>query len=801
MKKTVILLLIFTFIISCLNLVSVAEGGDNDIKFNQYNALLSSTGITVLDGEFGESTGTDEEYYEVVVENGCVSSSGGNNNYIPENGYVIAAKGERYKNKLKDIQKGDYCIIDIENSVILIAGENYNPFYEKTVKFDKYNGTRTANTIVIYNSGETTGTNIWGNEACVDKDGFVISVGGNDNPIPEGGYVISAVGADRIAELNGAAAVGLQVKVDDSKKTVTFAYNQESLKASVRIKLEDAEKRLENAKKQYLLIDYQAAEERIEELRGYYATVCQGLEDGNVAKAVVFENNFNRYYNSLYLLLEETPVVEARAMWLRPSGLTSKAAVAERVSEIKKMGFNIICLELFYDSTFICPLPEDGYFIQSPTLNGFDLLQAFIEECAAQGMELHGWLPVYRVSYSTSTYYKESLAYKKPQWLCVSKKGVDYVSNEYGNGYFIDPANKEATEYLLSVYEYLLKNYKLDGLQLDYIRYPVATGEEFGYTELARKEFEEQYGKDPVNISNGGELWQEWVDYRSGHVTEMVKNIVALAKEHSPMTTVSCDVAPNLEDSKESHLQNAKLWMEEGLINMAFPMAYGTNVVEMYAGYTVEACGEDVFAYIGVGDYGADVFINQIIQSRNAGADGFAFFSYAQYVAGDYEDKIASTVLNTPALSPTFNCKKAAVAQLNAILKRLQLMSQAVDTRDLNAFTAKIDSILTDLADGKLSEKADEIIALGKEIPEFSDTTAEQVIKRDLKLLNKIAANSKDDHRTFVEVTENEESEDIGNASEFVFPAWGYAVGGVIALAIIGAVIVIADRKKKANKN
>ncbi len=800
MKKTVILLIIFTFIISCFNLVSFAESGDNEIKFNQYNALLSSTGITVLDGEFGKSTGTDEEYYEVVVENGSVASVGGNNNSIPENGYVIAAKGERYKNKLKDIQKGDYCIIDIENSVILIAGENYDPFYEKTVKFDKYNGTRTANTIVIYNTGETTGTNVWGNEACVDKDGFVISVGGNDNKIPEGGFVISAVGADRITELNSAAAVGLQVKVDDSKKTITFAYNQESLKASVRIKLDDAQARFENAKDKYLLIDYKAAEARIEELRGYYDSVCEGLENGNVAKAVVFESNFNRYYNSLYLLLEETPVVEGRAMWLRPSGITSKAAVAERISEIKQMGFNIICLELFYDSTFICPMPEDGYFIQNPTLNGFDLLQAFIDECALQGVELQGWLPVYRVSYSTSTYYKDSLAYKMPQWLCASKNGVDYVSNEYGNGYFIDPANKEACAYLLSVYEYLLKNYKLDGLQLDYIRYPVATGEEFGYTELARKEFEEQYGKDPINISNGGELWEEWVEYRGGFVTEMVKNIVALAKEHSPMTTVSCDVAPNLADSKESHLQNSKLWMEEGLINMAFPMAYGTNVVQMYAGYTVEACGEDVFAYIGLGDYGTETFINQILESRYTGADGFAFFSYAQYVAGNYGDKIASTVLKTPALSPTFNCKAASLAQLKAIVERIELMQDIPEGAVLNEFKEKVGSLITALESGKLSDVAEEILKLADEIPSLTDKNASSALLQDFKLLKKIIANNKDDHRTFVENPEENSCDDNGSTTEFVFPTWGYAVGGVIVLAIVGAVIIIADRKKKTNK-
>ncbi len=800
MKKTLIIFLAITIILMGINTVTLAENGGTEIKFNEYNALLSSTGISVFDSSYGaKNTGTDGNYYEVVVADGAVTSVGCNDSEIPENGFVIAAKGERYKNKLAEIITGDYCIVDHEASVILIIGENYDPFYEKTVSFDKYNSIRTANTIVIYNKGETTETNIWGNEVCVDANGYVTSIGGNDNKIPEGGFVISAVGADRIAELNDAAEIGLQVKIDDGKKTITFAYNPESVKAAVKIKLDYAVLQLEAADREYRLIDYKAAEERIEALKKYYNDVCTSIENNETAKAIVSANNFDKYYDTLYLLLEESPTVEGRALWIRPSGLTDKDAVAERVTQIKAMGFNIICLELFYDSTFICPMPEDGYFIQNPSLKGFDLLKAFIDECAKQGMELQGWLPVYRVSYSSSTYYEQSLAYKKPEWLCMSKKGENFVYNEYGNGYFVDPANQEATDYLLSVYEYLLKTYCLDGLQLDYIRYPIATGEDFGYTETARNEFKKQYGTDPIDIPVDGKLWAEWVDYRNGHVTTFVKKIVATVNDLSPMTTVSCDVAPNLTDSATSHLQNAKLWMNEGLINVAYPMAYGTNVVEMYAGYTVEACGDKVFAYIGVGDYGADIFIEQIRQSRKAEADGFAFFAYSQYVSGNYASKIASTILSKSALSPTYNCKAAAAAQLNTVISRLELMKDVVDATELKAYTDKISGLLNALESEKLSENADEIIALCDNFPEPSDITAASVLKSDLKTLKKIVLNNKDNYRTFTVNNENSGS-DNNNAAVSGFPTWGYAVCGVIALSIIGAVIVIVDKKKKNTK-
>ena len=66
-----------------------------------------------------------------------------------------------------------------------------------------------------------------------------------------------------------------------------------------------------------------------------------------------------------------------------------------------------------------------------------------------------------------------------------------------------------------------------------------------------------------------------------------------------------------------------------------------------------------------------------------------------------------------------------------------------------------------------------------------------------MRLLKKIVVNNKDDHRTFNQVTEDDSSEDNTDSSEFVFPTWGYAVAGVIVLTVAGAIIVIADKKKK----
>lgn len=773
---------------------------DGFYSYTGYNQTIFAAGVVVFTSDYGETTGTDDRYYEITIENGTVTAVGGNDSDIPEAGFVLAARGENYKTILAEVAVGDCVILDTDSRRFGIIGDDYDPFYSAVISFDGYNRIRNADTIIIYDTGDTTGTNIWGTEVCVDSDGFICSIGGNNNVIPEGGFVISAVGAGRIAELTDAAGIGLRATADAEKKTITFSYSAESIRASLRITLEGLKERYAEAANTYSIIDYKTAEELIDRLEKLYELVCDRLDDGDIGPAIGAQYSFESLTKDASLALTESPAVEGRAMWLRPSGLTTVEAVSNTVAEIKSLGYNIICLELLYDSTFICPMPEDGYFIQNPSLGGFDLLGAFIDECASQGIELQGWLSVYRVSYDTSTYYSESLAAKKPEWLCISKSGNNYVYNEYGNGYFINPANEEACDYLLSVYEYLMSNYRLDALQLDYIRYPYESGEYFGYDEHTRDLFKAEYGADPADITAGGAHWDEWIDFRCDIVTDFVKRIVETAAEKAPWMSVSADIAPNLSESRRTHLQDAEKWMKNGIINSAFPMAYGNNVVPMYAGYTVEACGDDVFSYIGLGNYGSDVYIRQISEVREAGADGFAFFSYAQYIQGDYRNTVYDALLSIPAVSPTYDCRAAAVAQIGTITERLSLISgSAADSAECDEFAEKINEIKRVITDGKLSDAAELILKLDPSSISFTNETAEKKLSSDIALLKKITVFSRDDHRVFVYADSSVSGDESVSGGESDNPAWYRIVITVTAVIVIfGGITVLA--RKKGNK-
>ena len=143
---------------------------------------------------------------------------------------------ERVKNEASP-KKGDKVMLSGDGKVFYIMNDNYDPFYSVTISFDGFNSARTENTIKIYDTGESSKTNIWGSEVVVNGDGIVSSIGGNDNKIPAGGFVISAVGRGRIAELNNAAQLGMSVSVDRSAKTITFEYGKKSVVNSMQASL------------------------------------------------------------------------------------------------------------------------------------------------------------------------------------------------------------------------------------------------------------------------------------------------------------------------------------------------------------------------------------------------------------------------------------------------------------------------------------------------------------------------------------------------------------------------------------
>lgn len=87
---------------------------------------------------------------------------------------------------------------------------------------DGVNQSRGTDQLIIYNEGETTGTNEWGYEVSVDADGVVRSVGGNNSVIPTGGFVVSGHGAS-MSWLKSHTIKGMYAFYNPYSKQVLFS--------------------------------------------------------------------------------------------------------------------------------------------------------------------------------------------------------------------------------------------------------------------------------------------------------------------------------------------------------------------------------------------------------------------------------------------------------------------------------------------------------------------------------------------------------------------------------------------------
>ncbi|MGO4376344.1 family 10 glycosylhydrolase, partial [Paenibacillus sp. MCAF20] len=149
---------------------------------------------------------------------------------------------------------------------------------------------------------------------------------------------------------------------------------------------------------------------------------------------------------------------------------------------------------------------------QNPIYAGFDVLQAYLDEAKKSCFEVHAWVENFLVGVGDMAGPIRSM---KPEWSMISRQGNDYQDVPLYNTqyYFLNPVQPEVRDFVSAIYKELLQSYNVDGLHLDYIRYPDAGDytNDFGYDPYTRNLFKQKHGVDPLDLHPDDELWSAWV--------------------------------------------------------------------------------------------------------------------------------------------------------------------------------------------------------------------------------------------------------------------------------------------------
>ena len=515
----------------------------------------------------------------------------------------------------------------------------------------------------------------------------------------------------------------------------------------------------------------------VDEIRPYMATLYQN-------------------YRELSQLEYEVRTVEMRASWMRPLPNDRKERTAEELDQlltdsildIKNMGYNMIFVEAFYNSTTIFPIPESVgynglYYKQNPYLvpksegglNGnltetYDMLARFIEICEENDMEPHIWWEVFYVGYertngATDSLFDYSVAktimdnssqYKN--WLNKGSNG-DLFYGAAADGalqYFLNPANTGVRTFLMNTFKYVWSTYDACSFQLDYIRYPHTSAEKcFGYDDETLAAFKQSKYYDASVHTDAylntyeGFYDEDWVQFRADYVTSFVKEVKDTMKEIAPDVYLTSSPGPEPSDSKKNLMQDVSYWLQNDYIDIIFPMAYGENVPGLVSAGLV-ADNSEHFVCTGVsGSYlNADMEARWMKEVRDAGADGLAAFgniaSYADYVWS----KSAITPTGNAALAGRTYIADTVNARIDQMVKLSGIT--ASQATELKAAAAVLDETIR-----LYGMAADETMTAISGLQAVTDTLsakADAALTKDVNYLIKIRNNSRDEANELREI-------------------------------------------------
>ncbi|MEH2459917.1 glycoside hydrolase family 10 protein [Nostoc sp.] len=279
---------------------------------------------------------------------------------------------------------------------------------------------------------------------------------------------------------------------------------------------------------------------------------------------------------------------EIRAVWLDRGTIVragSKAGLAQIFDRLAQAGINTVFFETVNAGYTI--YPSQVAKEQNPLIRGWDPLAEAVKLAHERDIELHAWVWTFAAGnqrhneiINVNPNYPGPVLAAHPDWA-----NYDNLGNMIPVGQtkpFFDPANPEVRQYLLKLYEEIVTRYNVDGLQLDYIRYPFqdpSAGRTYGYGKAARAQFQLLTGVDPINISpSQPELWQKWTIFRTAQIDSFVAQVSQQLRQKRPNLILSVAVFPLPELERIQKIQqNWETWARRGDVDLIVPMTYALD--------------------------------------------------------------------------------------------------------------------------------------------------------------------------------------------------------------------------------
>ncbi|HHW15452.1 MAG TPA: family 10 glycosylhydrolase [Firmicutes bacterium] len=323
-----------------------------------------------------------------------------------------------------------------------------------------------------------------------------------------------------------------------------------------------------------------------------------------------------------------------RGLWVPRWGLADPRWVGRMVDDAAQAGFNALFVqvdgrgEAYYRSDLLPP--ADG-------LGDYDPLADILTRAHAKGLAVHAWINAFTVGLpGKRPASARHVLNAHPEWVTYDAAGQSLLDWDLARarrnlaGYFLDPGLPEVQDFVAAVVDEVARRYPVDGIHLDYIRYP---GPDMGYHPAVRQAFVARYGVDPLTMAASSPLRPVWDEWRRVQVTQVVRRAAAAARLARPGILVSAAVFPSLDEARRRRYQDWPRWVLEGDLDFVAPMAYSASTPEVEAWLAAgwqAAPAQSVFPGLGAYKFGSDgaAFVTQLDTVLSSRPSGVMVYSY-----------------------------------------------------------------------------------------------------------------------------------------------------------------------------
>lgn len=283
----------------------------------------------------------------------------------------------------------------------------------------------------------------------------------------------------------------------------------------------------------------------------------------------------------------DAPGSAVRGLWVDAfgPGLKTRAQVTQTVEDAARLGVNTLFVQAIRRADCLCLKSGLPTATDRDLERNFDPLEIVTRQAHARGMRVIAWVSVTGMFNAAATSTNPSHIYRThgpgsgPQsWLT---RRPDGTWLEAGRDGWLDVAIPEAAEYIAQGTVNLVRNYAVDGVQLDRIRYP--DGGNWGYDPkvLARYRAETGHAGTPDPSD------PDWTDWKREQVTALVRRIALEVKAVRSSAWVTAATITYYQPPRTGDLvsfrrrqtyadvlQDWPTWTYDGLIDLNVLMNY-----------------------------------------------------------------------------------------------------------------------------------------------------------------------------------------------------------------------------------